>query len=177
MMKGEIMKEFIKKEFVRKLKIIKSIESNDYDMTERVMEEIRNDSAKILEINDRRDDYYKKIKPITKESLITKDSGRGYNELLSTYQGCRIAEFFYLNEDSIKCIISICNGNNNAGERTSLRFIFSVLLNVDFINNIKEKINSSFYCYLENEYYKYLENQKEIWIKKRMNSLLKEIKK
>ena len=161
-------------ELLKKLKFVKSVSISNWKLTSKLIDELSNPRTKITKIEDHRGSYYQNYYPITKEALLRKDDGQGFNKLWSTYKNCRNAVIEYFDESYIKISVYVYNGDNMCGYKIDLRFVLYAQLDVSFIEFIKEDIEWSFKKYLEDEYEKYLERQKENWINHKRAKLLKD---
>ena len=159
---------------LRKFQFVGSVSISNWRIINKLIAELSNPMTEIIKIEDHRDSFYQNYNPITKEALLRKDDGQGFNKLWSTYEKCRNAVIEYYDKVYIKTSIAVYDGNNMYGHTEKLRFILYMKLNASFIEFIKEDIEWGFERYLENEYEKYLERQKENWINHKIAKLLKD---
>jgi hypothetical protein len=156
-------------ELLKKLKIIDSTVIRGFGVWStlmKIVETIEKDKTEVIEIEDHRDDYHQKYCPLAKEAL--KDM-----ETWSTYEGGVDIEIKYYDKNKIIAIIEIWDCNTFSGYRENIRFIVTLRMDISFLKEIKENINSTFRDYLEEAYEVHLENEKEKWILEKKASLLK----
>lgn len=155
-------------ELIKKLKYIdNSVYCDDWNVYRKLSTGVQDKKYEILKCNYNEysfnDDYI-----INK--LLDKSE---YNYIWITYQGC-IDMFFNLREDYLECKVTVYNGRRLDGSRESKRFIVTVKVDLEFIENLNSDIDNSFERKLEVEYNQYLYNKKIEWITKRQKSILKE---
>ena len=162
------------KSWIKKLKILESIDTYDWDTTRKMIDRIKLSSTEILEIEDHRDSYHQEYDPITRERL-TEENNKDYSRnLWCTYDKCRQLEIQYDTDSTLIGIFHIYEGNNYDGYPHNLRFIAKIKTDIAFLSEIRKDIAYAFANHLEMEYEKHLQKQKETWMHNKMILLLKD---
>lgn len=85
-------------------------------------------------------------------------------ETWSTYDGECIYLVFSNENNRLVCNVSIYDGDNMNGYRTSLRFTATLIMPNSFIKEIEQIILYKLEILAEDSYEDYLETQKKLWI-------------
>lgn len=146
--------------YIKKLSLVGSVVPND--IVYETIELLNNEKAFVHDFEDFRDDYYQKYHPLTKEEFKKPDIWRTYAEYSYTE--------FYTNDGKLFGKTKICE--KGIFQPVVKRCTVVIEYPIDFIENIKDAIDYTFDCYLEQKYEEHLENAKRKWMDKKAKELL-----
>lgn len=75
-------------------------------------------------------------------------------------------------DNKLHCNVTLWDGDNFNGQRTSIRWIAELILPDSFIEKIQEDIDYKLKDFLEDLYDKHLETKKRMWIEKQRKAII-----
>jgi len=155
-------------ELMKKFKVISYFYYHSFntEVRNKLVEWIANGKAQVIELDDRRDNFYRAYH----HELNLKEF-----DTWVTYGECTDINFIYISDEKMNVIVQVWEGDNCNGCRTTVRFIANIEISTEFLNtdsSIAKTINNTFGNYLEEKYIEYEENKKKTWMNKLAKSLL-----